>query len=219
MVDRFICRASAVKSIMTNPRSKADREAGILSDTAKGVVIKKAVKDIFGFESFFRNKYTDKGIELEDMAIEAVGNYYFADLKKNTERLTNDWVTGECDILTDDYIRDTKCSWSVDTFPWTDEMLEKAVKSGGYDWQGQVYMWLWDRPVHYVDFVLLPTPEECLKHDDDPHEHIELVKAMPIEKRIRTYKIERDDSAIEAVKEAVEKCQPFYQELVARFRA
>lgn len=211
---RFICRASSVSKIMTEPRLKKDKEAGLLSETAKEVVVKSALKEVFGYSPQIKSKYIDKGLELEDDAIKAVSLIRFVQLSKNTERLTNEWVTGECDILASDHIRDTKCSWSLDTFPWTDDDIEKAVKKAGYHWQGQVYMWLWDKPKHYVDYVLLPTPQHLLGFNDDPYDHIDLVESIPLPKRIKSYCVERDDKKIEAIKEVVERCQDFYNEIL-----
>lgn len=218
-MSRFICRASSVSDIMTEPRSKADREAGVLSDTAKKVVTRAALKAVFGYNPQIKSKYLDKGLQLENDAIKAVSLLNAVQLIKNTERLTNNWVTGECDILASDHIRDTKCSWSMDTFPWTQADLEKEVKKAGYDWQMHTYMWLWDKPRAYIDFVLMPTPEGLLGFNDDPYDHIDLVESIDLRKRINSYVIERDEDKIDAIKEAVERCQKAYAELVRELSA
>ena len=87
------------------------------------------------------------------------------------------------------------------------------VKKGGYDWQGQIYMMLWGVKTHYVDFVLLPTPRNLLKHNDDEDLHIRLVNDIPIEKRIRTVKIDYNKDWIDRAKERVIAIQPYHREL------
>jgi hypothetical protein len=98
----------------------------------------------------------------------------------------------------------------MDTHPWFIEDAEAKVKECGYDWQGQGYMWLWDREVHYVDFVLLPTPSTLLKPWDDEIEHIDMVQAIPLQHRITTVKIERDESMQEAIKARMAQAIPYY---------
>lgn len=212
--NRFICRASSVSDIMSLPRSKTDREAGVLSETAKSAVLKAALKEVFGFNPQISSKYLEKGLALEDDAIKVVGLLNAIQLTKNTERRQNEWITGECDILADNQIRDTKCSWSIGTFPWLDSEAKKMVEKSGYDWQMQCYMWLWDKPEAYIDFVLLPTPPELLSASDDPVDHIELVEQIDIRKRIKSFRVERDDEKIEAIKTAVDRCQDYYNELI-----
>lgn len=211
---KFKCRASSASKLMTNARKK-----GELSETAKSVVRDQALKDVYGYQKKLDVKQINKGLLLEDTAIQAVSLLEFATMTKNTERRENGWVTGECDILTSHAIRDTKCSWSVDSFPFTQDDAEKQVKKSGYDWQGQVYMWLWDKEVHYVDFVLLPTPFELLGRNDDPYQHIDLVEKIPLQKRIKSVKIERDKSKIDELIERVQLVQPYYLAVVAEIKA
>ncbi len=190
----FKCRASSLHNLMKNSRVKSEP----LSDTAKSVIRDFYLENEYGYRKFTGNKYTAKGIQLEDLAISTLSDYLFLNLFKNQTRITDDYFTGECDILLDDSIRDVKCE----------------VKKGGYDWQGQCYMHLYDRDVHYVDFILLPTPIKLLKHDDDPYYHSdEFVNQIPLHKRIRSVKIERDDTKIEKAIQRVKDSQSYYLEL------
>ena len=49
---------------------------------------------------------------------------------KNTTRLENDWITGECDIYDpkECLIIDTKCSWDIGIHPFFIEEAQKRQK-------------------------------------------------------------------------------------------
>lgn len=204
----YKARCSSLKSLMTGrPLKSGGLDFG---DTVKSMIKRQVIFDVFGYRKSTDNQYTDKGKILEDDAIRAVGLLTGTMPIKNTERRNNQWIQGECDVLTPTALRDIKCSWSMDTHPWFIEDAEAKVKECGYDWQGQGYMWLWDREVHYVDFVLLPTPSTLLKPWDDEIEHIDMVQAIPLQHRITTVKIERDESMQEAIKTRMAQAIPYY---------
>lgn len=204
----FKCRASALGDLMTRLQNKTT-----LGKTSKRVVLNTVLYDVLSYWREIDAKTIKKGLALEDDAIRAVSLLRAVMMTKNTERRYDDHFSGECDLLTPDSIRDIKCSWSLDSFPWTDDDAKQRVKDSGYDWQGQVYMALWDKPVHYVDFVLLPTPLELLGFGDDPYDHVDLVNQIPLQKRIRTVKVERDDDLILQARERVELARDYYNEL------
>ena len=204
----YKARCSSLKSLMTGrPLKSGGLDFG---DTVKSMIKRQVIFDVFGYRKSTDNQYTEKGKILEDDAIRAVGLLTGTMPIKNTERRNNQWIQGECDVLTPTALRDIKCSWSMDTHPWFIEDAEAKVKECGYDWQGQGYMWLWDRELHYVDFVLLPTPSTLLKPWDDEIEHIDMVQAIPLQHRITTVKIERDESMQEAIKARMAQAIPYY---------
>lgn len=204
----FKARCSSLHLLMTKPKSGTG-----LSETAKSMIKQSVIEDVY-CRTEIKSKYLEKGNLLEDEAIKAVGLITARQLKKHKGRLSNDWITGECDFLSASCIEDTKCSWSIDTFPFFQEDAEKEVKKAGYDWQGQGYMWLYDRPVHYVHYVLLPTPYELLGFNDSSEFHIELVEKIPLKKRIKTVAIERDESLYESVIEKVTLAREYYNRLI-----
>lgn len=206
----FKARCSKLKEIMSNARS-----GGGMGETAKQAVLEQALQDVYGCQKQLHTPAIKKGLMLEETAIRAVGLITASNPAKNTERRKNDWISGECDLLTADAIRDVKCCWSIDTFPWTQAAAEKKVKASGYDWQGQGYMWLWDKPVHYVDFILLPTPLELLRNDDDYEYQVSVVEKMPLKKRIKTVRIERDESLYPKIEKRVSDAREYYAEIVS----
>lgn len=204
----YKARCSSLKNLMTGrPLKSGGLDFG---DTVKSMIKRQVIFDVFGYRKSTDNQYTEKGKILEDDAIRAVGLLTGTMPIKNTERRNNQWIQGECDVLTPTALRDIKCSWSMDTHPWFIEDAEAKVKECGYDWQGQGYMWLWDRDMHYVDFVLLPTPSTLLKPWDDEIEHIDMVQAIPLQHRITTVKIERDELMQEAIKARMTQAIPYY---------
>lgn len=176
-------KCSGLADLMVKPKS-----GNGISATAKSAVRKIVKYDLFGYQDFEGNKYTEKGIALEEQAIKLSGRKRGLPLKKNTERRENDWITGECDIYVPSrkLIIDTKCSWDIGSHPFFADEAEEKAKKAGYDAQMQGYMWLWDCSEAQIDFVLLPTPYEQLSSYDDPNRYIDLVEQIPQEKRITT---------------------------------
>ena len=204
-------RCSGLADLMVKPKSGNE-----ISATAKSAVRKIVKYDLFGYQDFEGNKYTEKGIALEEQAIKLSGRKRGLPLKKNTERRENGWITGECDIYVPSrrLIIDTKCPWDIGSHPFFADEAEEKAKKAGYDLQMQGYMWLWDCDEAQIDFVLLPTPYDQLSSYDDPNRYIDLVEQIPQEKRITTVTIKRDEKIIEKIKERVEIAQEYYQQLI-----
>lgn len=212
----LLIRCSSIFKIMGEPKNKAEKESTGLTQVAKSYLIELAKEQQFGFTSFDGAKYTEKGNLLENAAIEASGLIRAKNYTKNSERLQNNWITGECDIYDRKkrLIIDEKCSWDIGTHPFFKCEAEAKVKSLGYDWQMQGYMWLYDCDHADIDFWLFPCPEELLGHYDEPEKLIDAVERIPLRKRITTISIKRDDAKIEQIKEKAEACQCYYDTLI-----
>jgi len=122
-------RASSLAEIMTDPKGKDET----LSVGAKTAIIKQAKEFIYGYDEIITSKYMTKGLEVEDKSIELLNSVLFTTFVKNTERKTNDWITGECDIVGNNRIHDIKSSWSLSTFP----VLASQGEDKTYEWQAQ----------------------------------------------------------------------------------
>lgn len=212
---KFKPRCSMLHQLMSEPRTKADREAGLISDTAKAAVREVAKFDLFGYQSFEGNKYTAKGNQLEEQAIKLSGFTRGLVLKKNTERRENDWISGECDIYVPSrkLIIDTKCSWDIGTHPFFADEAEAKAEKAGYDIQMQGYMWLWECDEAQIDFVLFPTPLDLIGYDN-AEKLIDLVEQIPQSKRITTVTIKRDEEIIAKIQERVEAAGRYYDQLI-----
>ena len=211
-------RASQVGKIMTSSRSKGD----VLSKTAKSYLEQLAKEELLGVRTEFSSKYTDKGNIVEDDAIalvEKVNGYEF--LYKNEEHFSNDYLTGTPDVLTDDVLIDVKSSWNVDTFP----MFDKELKNKDYYYQLQAYMWLTGRTESYLCYCLVDTPKFIIKSEVRKiHKpRYSDIKAIILKHkfnsdtekyRVRTFPILIDNDVITQIKERIEVCREYYNNLI-----
>lgn len=204
-------RCSSLSNLIGTPKLKSE----VLTSDAKNSIRKIVKEDLYGFRSFTGNQYTNKGLMLEDLAIEMSGKVRFRKLTKHVGRVSNDLITGECDVLDLErkLIIDTKVTWDIGTHPFfVDEAAEK-VKKAGYDIQMQAYMWLYDCDVAHVDFWLFPCPIELTKDWDDREQLIDLVDQIDIRERLTTVVIERDESIIQKIQDKIPHCQEYYARL------
>jgi hypothetical protein len=202
----LIIRCSELSKFMTNGRKK-----GEIGDTCMSLLKEKALNEVLGFTPHLENKYLEKGIAMEDKSMELLSAVNFEKYTKHVGRETNDYITGECDILTDTSVRDIKSSWNIQTFPWFVDDAIKSVSKSGYDWQLQGYLWLYDRQKGYVDYCLVTTPEGLRKYEPDYLHEVDHIDAS---KRVTTVEIDRDPTASEQIIEKWEICNPIFQELV-----
>jgi hypothetical protein len=189
---------------MTSPRTKGE----VLSETAKTYIRSIAKEDFYGYTSTLDNKYLSKGINQELESIELLNAVRFEDYQKNTERITTDLLTGECDIITDDSIIDIKTSWSLETFPAT----EDEAHDKDYEWQLRGYMMLYNRPYSELVFCMVSTDPELLNAWDNKTIH----EVDHIEPRFRVTVVQYDrDESIEAqMIEKLKAAQEYYVEYV-----
>ena len=205
----LIVRCSSLSKIMTKSRSKSSP----LSETAKTYVMDNAKEDFYGIRPNISNKFTEKGIKNEDLGIEMVNQARFMNYKKNEERISTDWLTGECDINGKDTIIDIKCSWSFETFPVFQEEGDKSVKKSGYDWQLRGYMLLYNKPFGEIVYCLTSTPADLLSPWDDKDFHN--VEHIDIPSRMTSVKIERDAGKEEEIRQQYLLANEYYQECMA----
>lgn len=235
------------------------RESKELPKTMRNELRKIWRAETYNRNFLFTNKYVQKGIIQEEEAITLYQRYRKEILKintfftKNTERLKNDWVSGEWDLPTLADIKktnegfDIKNSWSLDTFPFPEDDLTTQ-----YQWQNRVYIWLTDAKKWTTTYCLtngteylvnnekmkhyyaLNSPGEGDKYFDEyiikvrdvekmmifdyerfvevnPFHHMEITKEewygegydIPLANRVLEKTVERDESAIEEMKERI----------------
>ena len=191
-------RASQIGKLMTTSRTKGE----LLSQTAKSYIDQLAKEHFYGYESPIVNRYLDKGINQELESIQLLNAVRFENFEKNKQRLENEWLTGECDILTKEKIIDIKTSWSLDTFP----ELPEDIDSKEYEWQGRAYMMLFERHEFELVYCMVSTWDEFLTQYDDKTIH----KVDHIDPRFRITSVtferdfERENQMIERCKLATE---------------
>lgn len=202
---KLIFRASSLADIMTEPKSKSDK----LSVGAKTAITKMAKEAVYGYDERITSKPMTKGIQCEDQSIELLNSVLFASHAKNTERKTNEWITGECDIFTGSKIIDIKSSWSLATFP----ALAEDGENKTYTWQLAAYMWLWDVDSAAIAYCLVSTPEELIGYED-PKLHI--VDHIAPELRVTLLHQERDKTMEAKIVEKVEAGREYYRQVIER---
>jgi len=187
----------------------------------------KEQPEFYGRSVNFRSKYTEKGNAMEDQSIELAASYFgWGDVKKNTVRKYNDYLTGEADIVLHGSIEDIKNSWSQKTFP----LFGTDIPIDGYGWQGQGYMELYDKPQFGLVYTLMDAPERMvdrearmkmyeLELDDMEADLYDEVKEsmtysnFPLELRIKRYQLDRDHKCMDAVKYRVDDIRKFIYQL------
>jgi hypothetical protein len=201
-------RCSALSEIMGDPKTGDG-----LSAAAKTYLRFMAKEFKYGFNQVISSKYMDKGTQCEDAAIELYNSMYFTGHVKNTVRLTNDWITGECDILVPGKkVIDIKNAWSLATFPATADEVAEIAKKAGYDWQGRGYMMLHDVDEFEVAYCLVSTPDDLAKYEQ-PDLHF--VDHIDPALRVTRHNYKRDLKLEEKIKHKVELARDFLADQVA----
>ena len=196
MNNLFKIRASASGQIMTNPRSKTE----LLSETTKSYVYDWLKEQIYGYSKQLNNKYVNKGLQLEDKAIDKaieVLNIPFA--IKNEKYYEDDFFCGTPDLIVDGIVYDIKCSWDCFTFP----LFDTQIPTKGYFYQLQVYMHLLGLQKAKLVYVLLNTPEELTY--EEKHNYSDIDEKY----KIKTFEIDYDADVIADLQQRVENIRDF----------
>jgi hypothetical protein len=223
MENELLFRCSSLGKLMTESRVKSE----VLSETAKTYIQDLFKERELGIFKDFSSRYTDKGIENEDQAIQMASevlNWEF--VTKNETRFNNEWLTGEPDVLTETLLADIKCSWNGSTFPMFDEKL----KNKDYFYQLQGYMMLTDMPQAELVYCLTNTPYQIVEDEvrrahwklnliDEDLDVREAVQAshnfdhLPDTLRVKRFIVKRDNEALEKIKQRVEVAREYYESL------
>jgi hypothetical protein len=218
-------RASGIGYLMTEARSKSES----LSETTKSHLIDVFVSEKYGRKKDISNKYIEKGLAVEDDSITLLSRYTKRFYLKNDERLFNDFIQGEPDLFEGESIHnaemiiDIKSSWDIFTFFRT----KKDKLNKMYFWQLQSYMWLTGAKESQLIYCLVNTPDMIINDEKrklmwkmgaiDENEttdkaFAEMERAMtfddiPLDERINIIRVERDENAIEQIKNRVIECR------------
>ncbi len=201
-------RASSLGDIMSDPKSSKEP----LSAGAKTVCEKLAKQLVYGYTESISSKYMDKGLAVEDRSIELVNSVLFTDYVKNTERRSNEWITGEADIVTPTKIIDIKSSWSLSTF----HALAQDGMNKTYEWQGRAYMWLWDVEAFEIHYCLVNTPEELIGFESETLHQVEHLNPAL---RLSRVLYQRDRELEEKIKIRVEAAREYMDQVIAKIAA
>ena len=202
-------RCSSLGKLMTEPRSKSE---GVLSVGAKTYIRELAAQEIFGVEFEVSSKAIEKGIEVEGDSIDLLNSVRGLSLFKNTDRKSNDFITGECDLFDAEAKRghDIKSSWSIATFPITVADCEDRL----YEWQMRGYMALWDADEWEVNYCLVDTPDRLIGFEPMP---LHVVSHLPEWMRVTTWTVKRDLDKEAAIYEKVKAANEYLKLVISEF--
>lgn len=221
LTDNMIAELAELRYKKENPQ---------LSETAKSFVEEAVLQYKYKRRKEIKSKYLEKGILVEqdsvDLLLDVTGNFY----EHRTERKTNEYFTGECDLISEDCIVDIKSSFDLFTF-------HKADFKDLYYWQGQVYMELYDRPKFWLAYCLVDMPKTMFaklsndlmyKYDDDHYneKYVRELKQLtdncffselsenPIPKfeRVKVFESERNHEGMIELKKRVKAARKYADE-------
>jgi hypothetical protein len=208
---------------MTSPRTKGE----LLSQTAKTYIEEEVLRAKYGVIKTFSSRYTDKGNLVEDEAIEMASNALeLGFLYKNHEHFENEFLTGTPDVNTNDILLDVKSSWDATTFPF----FATEIPTKDYYYQLQGYMELTGKTEALLVYCLVNTPVDMIEDevrrahwnarlmDESQELRDEVLKRhsfdhIPDNRRVKVFKVEKDEQVIAEIKERVELCREYFNTL------
>lgn len=225
-------RCSALFNLMTEPKLKADKEAGNLSETTKSYLIDLYVQEKFGREQDIFSKYITKGLMVEEDAITLYSRVKKTFHRKNELKLENEFIKGTPDLYLGETIQkateviDIKSSWDIFTY------FRNFVKDvpNAYYWQLQGYMALTGATTSRLAFCLVDTPEVMINDEkrklmwkmgvatDMDDAYIEAAEQLdklmkysdiPLEQKVCEFVIDRDEDAIQRLYAKVSKAREY----------
>jgi hypothetical protein len=152
----ILFRCSSLGYLMTEPRSKSET----LSETCKTHLTDVFVSAKYGRNTDIFNRYTAKGMMVEEDSLTLYSRYKEEIYFKNKERVENFYISGCPDIILKDMIIDIKSSWDIYTF-FRNNNSDKVNKN--YYWQLQGYMALCDKETSKLAYCLVNTPDMLIQ--------------------------------------------------------
>ena len=193
----FKLRASAAGTLIPNGKGS------LISVGGKTYLKEWLISQLYGVEKQIKSKYIDKGVMMEDQAIDfAVKMLNIEFALKNEQRFEDDYFTGEPDMILEDSIIDIKNSYDCFSFP----LFESEIPTSDYYYQLQVYMHLTGKRKAQLVYVLLDTP--ATQWDAG------IIYEVQDEMRIKTFDVEYDPAVIESLTAKVIEARQYINTLI-----
>lgn len=227
--DTVLIRSSSLSYLFTEPKSKADKEVGNMSATAKTHLKQVYIREKYGRSKDIQTRAMTKGLECEPDSILMLSKFNGELYEKNEERFSNQWITGLPDIITTDTVIDVKTCQDIWTFH---DKVGESIPDLYYA-QIQAYLWLTGRTKGQISYCLTDATDQMVVEEqlyafrkgnyvtelspDFIQKSKEIEKAMtyqdiPLSEKIWTVNIELDQEFIEKIPQKVEKARQFLQE-------
>ena len=161
----ILFRCSSLGKIKAGPREKA----GTIAPGVCTHLVDIFVSAVYGRREEAEGKMLEKGNQREEDSLTLLSRVHKNFYRKNDVRLSNKYITGECDIFIGESIEnatetiDTKTSWSANTF----FRASHADLEEKYEEQGHGYMWLTGAKKHTVAYCLVNGTAQAIM-DEDP---------------------------------------------------
>lgn len=216
---KTLFHCSNLYTLMTNGRTKEDKENGNLSEGAKTTLL-----TIYGMEKYHKWKVVSGGAGLpgamngrfcEEKSIELINKLDKKKYKKNEQQFCNDFLKGTPDVVVKDNsgivtkLLDVKSSWNMRAFFLT---LKKDELHPMYWWQAQGYMFITGLSEMEISYCLVSPPDEIIATSMnkvvESNDEAEVTRDLelnyrfddipPIERRIR-FEVKKDNEAMDRI--------------------
>lgn len=233
--ETMLARINKVSALVDKYSTIAD--IPLLSDTCKTHLSDVYTRTKYNRTEDIRSKYLEKGLQMEEDAITLYSMISGEFHKKNDERRSNDFIEGSMDFEKGDFVFDTKVNWSIfqfnrvasraikplyhwqlDGYMWlwnktnarlvyclvnTPEMtIQMEIRKLMYEFFGGVREYEYAK-LEDESSLLIKSFEEAVIETRRNHTYDDI----PIEERIRTFDIKRNDERIDMIKQRVADCR------------
>lgn len=193
---------SQVGNLLVQPRSKADKEAGLLSETAKSYIFEKVVEQITGIRKDFSSPATDWGTMYEPEAIALYESRTFIEVDSCGYIPYNDESGGSPDgLIGTEGMIEVKCPYNVENH-FKNLLLDEGDFQNEYKlYYSQIQMNLLATNRQWCDFVSYGAHEQ-----------------IPDDLRMRIIHIYRDEDHINLLKDAIAKAVEYKYQLITKLQ-
>ena len=217
--------ASEVWKLMTDARSKADKDAGKLSETAMTYVMEKAVEELTGFRKKFNTPAMDHGVSNEKEAFDSfceLTGLPFTYCSKEFYAISNIAGASPDGILYDNLepiaVLDVKCPQPVTFFEELTSYLnsDKDDEFGGisknYYHQLQFQMLATKTPTSFLAYYLAKEFNNSFTGE------VEHTFDLPIDRRMFFVEIKANESVQNDIVDRIEKAEKIKQSLISKWK-
>lgn len=128
-----------------------------LGVTGQKHAIETYIEHKYGRTKDIISKYLERGIKGENAGINLFNELTGQSLEKNETRLSNEFIIGEPDLISEDTIIDIKTSWDIYTF-----FNSKSDFESLYEWQLRGYMELFNKDKSVLAYTLTDAHDDVI---------------------------------------------------------
>lgn len=217
--EAFHITCSQISKIMANGRGKDTLGKGAQTYCLDWL---KQQPEFFNRRPNYSNKYTEKGIIVEDVSLDFVKEQLdIPFIVKNEHRFSSPCgrITGIPDNVQPCNTIDVKNSWSWETFPTFVSKLDAQ-----YEWQGQGQMFITEKSNHLTVYILTDTPVHLIEREAHiqsnkwGYDYEEILESLleemtyddiPNDRKIKVFEVISDAERQRSILDRVDECRKF----------